>query len=136
MCEIAGGRGRASPRLRRLYPLAGELVCKTGACLVAACCLQNLATSGVPVKIILDSAVAFVMERVDIILVGAEGVVENGIINALGTYQVAIIAKAMSKPMYVAAECYKFVRFFPFNQQVVAYALSFFCRQSLDGIVP
>lgn len=41
-------------------------------------------------------------------LVGAEGVVENGgIINKLGTYQLAICAKAHNIPFYAAAESYK-----------------------------
>lgn len=41
-------------------------------------------------------------------LVGAEGVVESGgIINKLGSYQMAIAAKAHGIPFYVAAESYK-----------------------------
>lgn len=52
-------------------------------------------------------------------LVGAEGVVENGgVINKLGTYQIALCAKALNKPFYVAAESYKFARLYPLNQQV------------------
>ena len=46
--------------------------------------------------------------RVDMVLVGAEGVVENGgVINKLGTYQIALCAKTHSVPVYVAAESYK-----------------------------
>lgn len=56
---------------------------------------------------------------VDLVLVGAEGVVENGgVINKLGTYQIALCAKALNKPFYVAAESYKFARLYPLNQQV------------------
>lgn len=41
-------------------------------------------------------------------LVGAEGVVENGgVINKLGTYNIAIAAKAHNIPFYVASESYK-----------------------------
>jgi len=37
-------------------------------------------------------------------MVGAEGVVENGgVINKLGTYQIAVCAQALNKPFYVAA---------------------------------
>lgn len=57
------------------------------------------------------------MERVDLVLVGAEGVVESGgIINKLGTFQIATVAKAFGKAVYVAAESYKFARLFPLNQ--------------------
>ena len=46
--------------------------------------------------------------RVNLVLVGAEGVVENGgIINKLGSYHVAIAAKEHRIPFYVAAESYK-----------------------------
>ena len=44
----------------------------------------------------------------DLVLVGAEGVVENGgVINKLGTYQIALAAAAHNTPFYVAAESYK-----------------------------
>ena len=39
---------------------------------------QQLASRSIPVQIVLDSAVAHVMERVDMVLVGADAVVENG----------------------------------------------------------
>ena len=75
------------------------------------------------------------------VLVGAEGVVENGgVINKvglvlpgcvapsfpsrpvavtlqIGTYQIAIVAQAYNTPVYVAAESYKFTRLFPLNQR-------------------
>ncbi|GBF99985.1 translation initiation factor eIF-2B subunit alpha [Raphidocelis subcapitata] len=73
---------------------------------------------GVPVTLVLDSGVAYALERIDMVLVGAEGVVENGgVINKLGTYQIALCAKALNKPFYVAAESYKFARLYPLNQQ-------------------
>jgi len=52
-----------------------------------------------------------------LVIVGAEGVVENGgIISRLGTYQIALLAKAAGKPFYVAAESHKFVRLYPLGQ--------------------
>ena len=46
--------------------------------------------------------------RVNMVLVGAEGVVENGgVINKLGTCTLAITAHALGCPFYVAAESYK-----------------------------
>ena len=72
---------------------------------------------GIPVTMILDSAVGYVMERVDLVLVGAEGVVENGgVVNKVGTFQLAIVAKEFGKPFYVAAESFKFARLFPLSQ--------------------
>ena len=46
--------------------------------------------------------------RIDMVLVGAEGVVENGgVINKLGTYQAAVSSYCHNTPFYVAAESYK-----------------------------
>lgn len=67
-----------------------------------------------------------VLCSVDLVLVGAEGVVENGgVINKLGTYQIALCAKALNKPFYVAAESYKFARLYPLNQQVSVISVQF-----------
>lgn len=78
---------------------------------------KNLARAGIPTTVVLDSAMAYVMERVDLVIVGAEGVVENGgIINKVGTYAMAIAAKELGKPFYVAAESFKFARLYPLNQ--------------------
>lgn len=39
------------------------------------------------------------------VFVGAEGVVENGgVVNKIGTFQIALVAKALSKPVYAVAE--------------------------------
>jgi translation initiation factor eIF-2B subunit alpha len=69
---------------------------------------KELLAAGIPVTLILDSGVGFIMEKVDMLLVGAEGVVESGgIINYIGTFQAALVARSMNKPVYVAAESYK-----------------------------
>jgi translation initiation factor eIF-2B subunit alpha len=69
---------------------------------------NELAKLDVPVKLVIDSAVAYTMDDVDMVIVGADGVVESGgIINMMGTYQIALVAKSMNKPVYVAAESYK-----------------------------
>ena len=77
----------------------------------------ELLKAGIPVTLILDSAVAYSMDQADLVLVGAEGVAESGgIINKIGTYQMALCATALKKPVYVAAESYKFARLFPLAQ--------------------
>ncbi|XP_003388928.1 PREDICTED: translation initiation factor eIF-2B subunit alpha-like [Amphimedon queenslandica] len=76
-----------------------------------------LKESGIASKLILDSAAGYLMEKVDLVMVGAEGVAESGgIINKIGTYQIAVMAKTLNKPFYVVAESFKFVRMFPLNQ--------------------
>lgn len=39
---------------------------------------RALEKCGVPCTVILDSAVGYIMEQVDMVMVGAEGVVESG----------------------------------------------------------
>ncbi|XP_057872110.2 uncharacterized protein LOC131078430 isoform X1 [Cryptomeria japonica] len=79
---------------------------------------KELVAADVPVKLILDSAVAYTMEKIDMVLFGADGVVESGgIINMIGTYQTALVAHSMNKPVYVAAESYKFTRLSPLDQR-------------------
>ncbi|KAI4325700.1 hypothetical protein MLD38_031076 [Melastoma candidum] len=85
---------------------------------------NELAKLDVPVKLLIDSAMAYVMDEVDMVLVGADGVVESGgIINMMGTYQIAVVAHSMNKPVYVAAESYKFARLYPLDQKDMAPAL-------------
>lgn len=69
---------------------------------------NEMAKLDVPVRLLIDSAVAYSMDEVDMVFVGADGVVESGgIINMMGTYQIALIAHSLDKPVYVAAESYK-----------------------------
>ncbi|KAL4178856.1 hypothetical protein AMTRI_Chr13g84290 [Amborella trichopoda] len=87
---------------------------------------------GIPVKLLIDSAVAYNIDEVDMVFVGADGVVESGgIINMMGTYQIALVAHSMNKPVYVAAESYKFARLYPLDQKDLAPAL-----RSVDFGVP
>lgn len=73
------------------------------------------------------------MEKVDIVMVGCEAVVESGgIVNAIGSCQIAMLAHAFHKPVHVLAErcvmvtickcgahdrlSYKWTRLFPLSQ--------------------
>ncbi|KAF8445418.1 hypothetical protein BGX38DRAFT_1094495 [Terfezia claveryi] len=93
------------------------IVLETAPSLSGLITARILRSKGIPVSVIPDNAVGYVMAKCDMVLVGAEGVVENGgIINAMGTYTIAVQAKANKKPFYVLAESHKFVRLFPLNQ--------------------
>jgi len=79
--------------------------------------VSDLRARNIPVATIPDAAVAYSMGKVDMVIVGAEGVVENGgIISRMGTYQLGLLAKSKGKPLYVVAESHKFVRLYPLNQ--------------------
>lgn len=66
---------------------------------------EALTAAGIPCTVVLDSAVAYCMDEVDLVLVGSEAIPESGgLINAVGTLSMAIIAKAANKPFYALAE--------------------------------
>ena len=77
---------------------------------------EILQDNGIPVKLILDSAIALAIEEADFVLDGAEAVVENGgIINKLGTYTCALCAKSLNKPLYIVTQSFKFLRIYPLS---------------------
>ncbi|XP_055544140.1 translation initiation factor eIF-2B subunit alpha isoform X1 [Wyeomyia smithii] len=79
---------------------------------------RELQAEGIECTLILDSAVGYVMETVDLVFVGAEGVVESGgIVNRVGTFTMAMCAREMKKPFYVLVESFKFNRMYPLNQR-------------------
>lgn len=76
--------------------------------------VDALKSMGIPVCYIHDSQVGFVLNKVDKVFMGAEGVSESGgIINHIGSYQIGVLAKNANKPLYVVSESHKFVRMFP-----------------------
>ncbi|CAK1543920.1 unnamed protein product [Leptosia nina] len=79
---------------------------------------KELVAAGIEATLILDSAVGYIMEQVDIVMIGAEGITESGgIINKIGTYCLAMSASELKRPVYVLTESFKFSRIYPLNQQ-------------------
>ncbi|MPC29388.1 translation initiation factor eIF-2B subunit alpha-like isoform X1 [Portunus trituberculatus] len=80
------------------------------------CMAKALEAVGIPCTVILDAAVGYIMERVNAVMLGAEGVCENGgIINKIGSCNVATLAHMKNKPVYVLVESYKFIRRIPLD---------------------
>ena len=88
-------------RLARLY--AGETRPRLqGARLTSWECVQE----GIPVTVIADSMAAHCMKQgmIDAVVVGADRIAANGdAANKIGTYSLALIAKAHNIPFFVAA---------------------------------
>lgn len=71
--------------------------------------VNQLAEKGVPVTMIVDSAVRHHMKFIDMVIVGADTIASNGaVINKIGTSQIALIAHERRVPFLVCAETYKF----------------------------
>ena len=65
----------------------------------------ELLRDGIPVTLITDNMVGYVMSRgmVDLVVVGADRIVRDGVFNKIGTYTIAVLAKEHEVPFYVAA---------------------------------
>jgi methylthioribose-1-phosphate isomerase len=66
----------------------------------------ELQQAGVPLTLITDNMAAYFMQRgeVDCVIVGADRIVANGdVANKIGTYGLAVLARAHAIPFYVAA---------------------------------
>lgn len=80
--------------------------------------IQELKADNIECTLILDASIGYLMETIDFVFVGAEGVMESGgIINRIGTFTMALCAKEMKKPFYVLTESFKFSRLYPLNQR-------------------
>ena len=65
----------------------------------------ELLKDGIPVTLITDSMAGYAMKRgmVDIAVVGADRIVRDAVINKIGTYTIAVLARENGVPFYVAA---------------------------------
>ena len=65
----------------------------------------ELKRDGIPVTLIADTMVGYVMYKrmVNKVVVGADRIVQDAVINKIGTYQIAVLAKEHGIPFYVAA---------------------------------
>jgi methylthioribose-1-phosphate isomerase len=87
--------------------LAGVLACETrpflqGARLTA----WELARDAIPVKLITDSMAGSLMRlgEIDLVVIGADRIAANGdVANKIGSYALAVLARAHGLPFYVAA---------------------------------
>jgi methylthioribose-1-phosphate isomerase len=65
----------------------------------------ELKRDGIPVTLITDGMVGFVMHKrlIDTVVVGADRIVQDAVINKIGTFTIAVLAKEHGVPFYVAA---------------------------------
>ncbi|MEM4703667.1 MAG: S-methyl-5-thioribose-1-phosphate isomerase [Candidatus Bathyarchaeia archaeon] len=65
----------------------------------------ELKQDGIPVTLITDSMVGYVMQKkmVNKVIVGADRIVSDAVLNKIGTFTVAVLAKEHKIPFYVAA---------------------------------
>lgn len=80
-------------------------------------CYNILKQSNIDCILISANSIAYHMQSIDYILLGAESLTENGgCINSIGTLNITLIAQSYHKLVYVCCETYKFCRIYPLSQ--------------------
>jgi ribose 1,5-bisphosphate isomerase len=70
---------------------------------------KEMLKAGIETTLIVDSAVRYFMNEVDLVVVGADAITSEGnVINKIGTSMVALAAKEARTPFYVVSELLKF----------------------------
>jgi ribose 1,5-bisphosphate isomerase len=62
---------------------------------------KELSSMGIPIILIIDSAMEFFMKDVDMVIVGTDAIRKEGFVNKIGTYPLALVAQKHKKPFYV-----------------------------------
>jgi len=68
---------------------------------------RELCRKGIHVFLIVDSAIEYFIKYVDIVIVGSDAIRKDGVVNKIGTYPLAVVAKEHKKPFYVVGDTLK-----------------------------
>ncbi len=71
---------------------------------------EELKRAGIKVTMFIDSALGVALKEVDIIFLGADALLKNGIINKIGSGLISKIAKQEKIPIYIIADSWKFTK--------------------------
>ncbi len=74
---------------------------------------RELAKAGIAVTSFVDSAMEQALNQADYVLLGADAILKDGVINKVGSYAIAELAFHHKKPVYILADSWKF-----FNKEV------------------
>jgi len=68
---------------------------------------KELSKKGMNVILITDSATEFFIKDVDAVIVGCDAFRKEGVVNKIGTYPIAVVAREHKKPFYVVGNTLK-----------------------------
>jgi len=68
---------------------------------------KELAALGLPVTLVVDAAAQLFVAESDLVLVGADMVTEKFVVNKIGTYPIALVARQAQVPVYAVSELSK-----------------------------
>jgi translation initiation factor 2B subunit (eIF-2B alpha/beta/delta family) len=76
---------------------------------------EALSREGVTVSLIADAAVAIFLHRVDFVVVGADKITPEYLVNKIGTQMISLAARESNRRMYAVADTSKFINMLPVN---------------------
>ena len=90
--------------------ITGVYACETRPKKQGLITIRELAEAGIPVTLIVDSAMRYVMPEVPVAFIGTDSLESDGsVINKIGTQILAATARDFGVPIYACAETYKFL---------------------------
>lgn len=69
---------------------------------------RELAKAGIPVSFYSDSGMHDALEKVDLVLLGADAILKDGVINKIGSEGISEMAKVHKDPVYIVSDSWKF----------------------------
>jgi translation initiation factor 2B subunit (eIF-2B alpha/beta/delta family) len=70
---------------------------------------EELSRADIPTTLVTEAEIGLVVERVDVMIVGADAVSLKGLVNKAGTYGLALVARAHERPVYSLCGTQKFL---------------------------
>ncbi|NIR46860.1 translation initiation factor eIF-2B [candidate division KSB1 bacterium] len=70
---------------------------------------KELSKLGIPTLYLIDAAICMGIEQADIVMLGADSVSENALVNKIGTKAICLMAREAVVPCYAACESSKFM---------------------------
>lgn len=70
---------------------------------------QSLDSHGIPTTLVIDAAIASIVGRSTMAMVGADALSVHGLVNKIGTQMLAVAARKAGVPLYVVATTHRFL---------------------------
>ena len=92
------------------YAQGIEVICPEGRPLLEGLrTARELGAKGIRVRLVVDFAALALVDGCDLVMVGADAITPEGVVNKIGTYGLALAAKDNGVPFYVLASTEKFL---------------------------
>jgi translation initiation factor 2B subunit (eIF-2B alpha/beta/delta family) len=109
--ELDLQRGRQQPQQQQSRSSKGPglsvIVCESRPLCEGVAMARRLAAAGIDVTLITDAQAGVFVEQSDVVLLGADAVTPDGIVNKVGSRLLALAARAAGVPVVAVTECLK-----------------------------